>query len=92
MNHLSFRTINDEISGLSFELLIDGKPLTEAVGGTYSSIPFWLVEGDFSPINEMPSLMTVCCRIVGVCSCGEFGCGWTYVGGLMRWLLSAMTP
>lgn len=75
MNHLSFRSITDDLNGLSFELLIDGKPLTEAVGCDYSSIPYWLVEGDLLATNEMPSSLAVCNRIVAVCSCGEFGCG-----------------
>src|SRR5437016_5491116 len=75
MNTLSFRCT--EQNGLSFELLIDGRPLGELVGAKDWAIPFWDVDDDLphwpprGP-NRDPEIRIVCC-----CSCGEYGCGHT---------------
>lgn len=75
MNTLTFRTTDD--NGLSFELLVNGRPLGELVGAQDWAIPFWIVEDDLphSPPNgesRDPEVRIVCC-----CSCGEYGCGHT---------------
>lgn len=75
MNTLSFRTTED--NGLSFELLVDGRPLGELVGAQDYSFPYWDVVDDlprWPPQGESrdPEVRIVCC-----CSCGEYGCGHT---------------
>lgn len=75
MNTLAFRTTNE--NGLSFELLVDGRPLGELVGAGDLAIPFWDVVDDlprWPPHGESrdPDIRIVCC-----CSCGEYGCGHT---------------
>jgi hypothetical protein len=75
MNTLSFRTSDQNV--LSFELLVDGRPLGELVGARDWAFPFWIVVDDlprFPPHGESrePESRIVCC-----CSCGEYGCGHT---------------
>lgn len=75
MNVLSFRCTDE--NGLSFELLVDGRPLGELVGAKDWAIPYWDVEDDLprwplhGPSRE-PDVRIVCC-----CSCGDYGCGHT---------------
>jgi len=75
LNALSFRQTDD--NGLSFELLVDGKPFGASVGARDNAIPYWIIEDDlphFPPHGEQrdPEL-----RIIAVCTCGEYGCGHT---------------
>jgi hypothetical protein len=75
MNTLSYRCT--EGNGLSFELLVDGRPLGDLVGAQDWAIPFWDVVDDLprSPPHGPsldPEIRIVCC-----CSCGEYGCGHT---------------
>jgi hypothetical protein len=75
MNTLSFRTTDD--NGLSFELLVYGRPLGELVGARDCAFPYWDVVDDlrrWPPHGESrePEVRIVCC-----CSCGEYGCGHT---------------
>ena len=72
MNTLDFRESMD--NGLSFELLIDGTPLGDLVGGERGGFPYWLVDGDLPRWGEDASSGR---RIVCVCECGEYGCGHT---------------
>ncbi len=59
-------------NGLSFEILIDEKPLAEYAGFRNhfrdNLIPYWLVEEGF-PVYEQTGEL-----IVAVCGCGEYGC------------------
>jgi hypothetical protein len=77
LNVLSFE--KSEENGLSFELVVDGEPLDDLVGGATGGIPYWIIEDDLTHISaskteagEEPNE-----RIVCVCSCGEYGCGHT---------------
>ena len=75
MNTLAFRTTDE--NGLSFELLVDDRPLGELIGAGNWAIPFWDVEDDLPRWpphgeNRDPDIRIVCC-----CSCGEYGCGHT---------------
>ncbi|MCA1594067.1 MAG: hypothetical protein LC754_15735 [Acidobacteria bacterium] len=71
MNILSFRTTEDH--GLSVELLIDGQSLVELVDLGDTLIPYYYFEGNL-PLGywgaDDPSI-----KVIGVCSCGEAGCG-----------------
>ena len=66
MNTLSFKT--SDWNGLSFELLIDGKPLAEYVGFEDNMIPYWIAK------EGIPVYQWTDERIVAVCNCGEYGC------------------
>ena len=72
MNHLDFRTTND--NDLSIELLVDGRPIEGLADGGDTSIPHWLFEG-----LDLPNYLSVDrggnIYLLGVCSCGEHGCG-----------------
>jgi len=75
MNTLSYRTT--EANGLSFELLVDDRPLGELVGAQDWAFPFWDVVDDlprYPPHGESRESEV---RIVCCCSCGEYGCGCT---------------
>jgi hypothetical protein len=73
MNTLAFRTSED--NGLSFELLVDGRPLGTLIGSRDTAFPYWIVEDGLPhwPPHGDPDDPAV--RIVCVCSCGEYGCG-----------------
>ena len=74
MNELSFTT--SEENGLSIELCVDERPLAELIGAKDGAIPYWLFKNElpFFPPEVAPTNDT---RIVGVCSCGEYGCAHT---------------
>ncbi len=75
MNTLSYRRTDE--NGLSFELLVDGQPLGELVGGRDNGIPYWIIEDDlprFPPRGKNPDPEI---RLIAVCSCGDYGCGHT---------------
>jgi hypothetical protein len=75
VNALSYRTSTE--NGLSFELLVDGQPLHELVGGEDGGIPYWDVEDDLPYYPPHGERREPDSRIVCVCSCGEYGCGHT---------------
>ena len=72
MNILSYKTSN--WNGLSFELLVDGKPLAEYVGfrdnrdNKDQLIPYKIIKEGF-PVYKWTGEL-----IVAVCGCGEYGC------------------
>ena len=76
MNTLSFRCTDD--NGLSFELLVDGRPLGELVGAQNWAIPYWDVDDDLPYWPPHGPGRDRDIRIVCCCSCGEYGCGHTY--------------
>jgi hypothetical protein len=81
MNTLDYR--ETDRWGLSFELLVDGQPISALIGAwdTVSpliDIPFWLIEDDLPslPVDSEEYKPTL--RILTVTSCcGEYGCGHT---------------
>jgi hypothetical protein len=73
MNLLSFRLCEIDFPG--FVLVVDDQPLAKHVGSAESAIPYWLVDGDLSPAHSDES--DECFRIIGTCTCGDFGCGGT---------------
>jgi hypothetical protein len=71
MNRLEYRSNADDY--LAFELIVDGEPLAKLVGATDSWIPHWLFKSGLPRVGPgRPNTY-----IVGVCSCGEWGCGST---------------
>ncbi len=72
MNILGYQRL--EIHGLSFEILVDGKPISALVGSSDTSIPYWLFETRVAlyPITRISSDTEQ--RVVAVCYCGAFGC------------------
>lgn len=73
MNYLSVNPTSE--NGLSFELTVDGKPLSALLNDSNSGIPYWLVDDGIptwppSGPNADPNIL-----IVTVCNCGEYGCG-----------------
>ena len=60
---------------LSFELLVDGRPIGEIAGSSAISILYWLFKTGVAlfPLNCLDSDSGK--RIVAVCPCGEYGCG-----------------
>ncbi len=74
MNKLSFRATDD--NGFSIELLIDGQPLSKLYpDDEETKIPYYYFESDLPRgywWKDDPSI-----RIIGVCTCGEGGCGRT---------------
>jgi hypothetical protein len=72
----------------SFTLLVDGQPLGALIGGMDRDIPFYLVEEGLPRPTDIAELQWVNgvaqyrgrigeVHVVGVCSCGEAGCGCT---------------
>lgn len=71
LNQLSYQLINDG-NGLSVELFVDDVSINKLADSDNEAIPFWIFD------NELPFLGTdkdSDVRIVGVCVCGEYGCG-----------------
>jgi len=77
MNKLTFRRTDED--ELTFELLVDGLPLGERVGAPGNGIPHRYVFDSLPSIppypDQAPADPTL--RLVAVCKCGEFGCGYT---------------
>lgn len=73
INTLDFRVSKNH--GLSFELLVDGKPISQIAGSSSKSIPYWLFMTGVAllPLSYLGSDSDR--RVVAVCSCGEWGCG-----------------
>lgn len=75
MNKLNFKFNNE--NGLSIELLIDEKSINEIFPSEhYPFLPYWLFDDDlpYWPPNKK-DVMDFSIRIIGVCECGEYGCG-----------------
>lgn len=75
MPTLSYRCTED--NGLSFELLVDGRPLGALVGSRDTAFPYWIVEDGLPRYPPHGTPDDPDARIVCVCSCGEYGCGHT---------------
>ena len=73
MNQLTVKVT--DVNGKSFELLVDGVPLSELLDDGRDGIPYWLVEDDlpYLPPHGTPRQDGI--HIVTVCNCGEYGCG-----------------
>jgi len=73
MNKLTFETTT--LNTLSFVLKVDGKPMLDARDTNEREIPAWICE---EGIPSFPPMTPGADRlIVGVCGCGEYGCGHT---------------
>ena len=75
MDRLAFHETSN--NGLSFELLVNGKPLCEMIGGEEGGIPYWLFEDNLPHYPPFGLSQDRTRRIVCVCECGEYGCGHT---------------
>ncbi len=75
MNTLGYRCTDD--NGLSFELLVNDRPLSELIGARDSAIPYWIIGADLPHLPPEGEESDPEVRIVTVCSCGEYGCGHT---------------
>ena len=73
MNTLGYR-VTDQ-NGLSFELLFDGRPLSELIGAPDTPIPFWMFEAGMADLPPYSPERGDEVRVVAVCSYGESGCG-----------------
>ena len=75
MNELLIKKHNpvekDDI--LSFELIVDGKPLSDHLNDGNIGIPYWLAKDGIPHLP--PSDVDSPRHIVTVCDCGEYGCG-----------------
>ena len=72
MNKFSFQTTND--NDFSIVLLVDGKIIDGFEQADNKAIPYWLFEiSDLPKWCPYPHNKDV--TILGVCSCGEVGCG-----------------
>ena len=70
---------------LSFELLIDGKPIGSVVGSSDTAIPYWLFQTGvaLSPLNNLESHAEK--RVIAVCSCGSYGCSCVQCNVTQSW-------
>jgi hypothetical protein len=73
MNTISFEV--SEENGLSFELLVDGKPMGSILGDGNEGIPYWLAKDGLPTYPPSGATADPLLRIVSVCGCGEYGCG-----------------
>ncbi|MDQ6786949.1 MAG: hypothetical protein M3033_09095 [Acidobacteriota bacterium] len=71
INILSYETCEE--NGLSFELILDGKPLADYVKFKDTKIPYWIIDKGL-PRYGFDIEDKIDERIVAVCSCGEYGC------------------
>jgi hypothetical protein len=71
MNKLTFEKTT--LNTLSFILKVDGKRMIDARGTNEDEIPAWLCESGIPsfPPDDLKSDRV----LVGVCGCGEYGCG-----------------
>jgi hypothetical protein len=83
MNILDYRSIENHT--LSFELLVDGKPISKLVGTSDIAIPFRLFKNGIalSPIERLSRNIEK--RVVAVCSCSEWGCSSTRCDVVKSW-------
>jgi hypothetical protein len=72
VNELDFRVTND--NDLSFELLVDGSGIEGLEEADNRNIPYWLFETDELP-DDYNHFLKRQQYLIGVCSCGESGCG-----------------
>ena len=70
LNKLTYQRTDD--NGLSFELFVDNISINKLVESENEAIPYWVFEDELPSwgINKESGF-----RIVGVCDCGEYGCG-----------------
>jgi hypothetical protein len=73
MNHLAV-TVTEE-NGKSFQLMVDGTPLSDLLDDGNDAIPYWIVENDLPYFPPYGDSEPDDIRIVTVCNCGEYGCG-----------------
>jgi hypothetical protein len=73
MNTLTIEV--SEENGLSFELLIDGKPMGMLLEDGNEGIPYWLANDGLPTYPPSGKTASPHVRIVSVCGCGEYGCG-----------------
>jgi hypothetical protein len=73
MNSLALAVTPD--NGLTFELIVDDKPISHWLADGNEGIPYWIVNEGLPtwPPHTAPQAQTQ--RIVSVCGCGEYGCG-----------------
>ena len=73
-NMLSYR--ETPAFGLSFELLVDGQPISALIGAWDPAIPYWLIAYDLPTLAAYDDDYSPEVRIVAVAACcGEYGCG-----------------
>jgi hypothetical protein len=73
MNILNFKPIYEN-HGICIDLYIDDKSIYEIFDKNIYSLPYWIFDDDlpYYPPGEKENNSR---RIIGVCSCGEYGCG-----------------
>jgi hypothetical protein len=71
MNKLTFEATDQ--NGLSFRLMVDGKPIINTQGISEDQLPAWECE---QGIPSFPPYEATSGRVlVAACGCGEYGCG-----------------
>lgn len=85
INILDYQSIENQNDTLSFELLVDGKSISQLVGTLDKAIPYWLFKNGtaLSPIEHLRSNTEK--RVVAVCSCGQWGCSSTRCDVVKSW-------
>jgi len=75
MNELLIKRIDpvEKYDILTFELLVDGRPLSDHLNDGNAGIPYWMTKDGIPHLP--PSDATSSRYIVTVCDCGEYGCG-----------------
>ncbi|HEY0428551.1 MAG TPA: hypothetical protein VGC76_12290 [Pyrinomonadaceae bacterium] len=79
LNKLSFQVIEGErnsLTGLCFELLIDGESIEKFIGED-KAIPYYLFEEDEVDLPAFLDYEKKKYHVIGVCICGDAGCGST---------------
>lgn len=84
LNVLSYRSL--EVHGLSFELMVDRKPMGEIVGTADTAVPYWLFKTGVAlrPLSRLENGYTEKC-VVAVCPCGTFGCSCISCNVVQSW-------
>ena len=75
MNTLAVQVLQE--NGLSFELLVDGEPISKHLNDGNGGIPHWIVGDGLPTWPPTGTNADAAVRIVSVCGCGEYGCGHT---------------
>lgn len=73
MNNLT--VVENLENGLSFELLVDGQPLSELLNDGNGPIPYWIAAHGIPTWPPSGPNIDKNTLIVTVCDCGEYGCG-----------------
>ncbi|WP_148215706.1 hypothetical protein [Acaryochloris marina] len=84
LNVLNYRSL--EVHGLSFELMVDRKPIGEIVGTSDTAVPYWLFKTGVAlrPLSQLNSGDTGK-RVVAVCPCGTYGCSCISCNVVQSW-------